>query len=858
MSPTMSEFVRVVTAEEAVPSPPSSPALVTGYEPDRFQKFAIEAIELGHNVLVTAKTGSGKTFVGEYQIAKSLQRGGRIFYTTPVKSLSNQKFHDLKKLFPEASVGIMTGDIKFRPDAQIIVMTTEILRNLLFKRGTATESVGTTALLSLDGLDSVIFDEVHYINDEDRGHVWEECLILLPPSVKLILLSATLSSPYGFAKWLGESKKVRVWLISTLWRAVPLEHCVLDSEYVPKVIYDSKEQFQETTYRAWFAQRDSVLLAHDKFKDKVKAAKAGGHEGPVSGKVRPKSFEHDLNLCLGNLHEKGNLPAIVFVFSRAGCEKLAKKVEHTFIDSSDAAAVSHIWDFHLSRYDLTTSPQAHALKALAMRGIAYHHSGLLPFLKEILEILFSRGLCKVLFATETFAVGINMPTKTVIFTALEKYSDGGERLLKSAEYIQMAGRAGRRGKDDRGLVIYLPQREPISVSEMRQVIAGKSASFASRMNFRYEFLLKMLNAETKNMDTQSPQGTQGPQGTQDFQDKEKSTHRITERALIEKSYWHALEQEYLEGLKKELKAVEAAISLAPVSEDEARECEKYYEIQQRISQNQNAKKKAAQRELAAWVDEHKDAVWAPIRASYDTNKDLCRKKGSIEEEVCRTMDVLWPPDDSTSCNIPSVLARRRLMEEYGYVENGSLSPLGRLASEVNEGHPFLMAELFVYQTKTLPLLQGSQSLPMKDLLTVLALFIGEGRDENVFCGYCDSVSNEINGVLQHLHATAKDIQSLEAKYKISYDPKFWDLSTEWLEPISDWLNSEETLGQIAARHEIFEGNLQKALMKLSGLLDEFQAMATMSGNPEMLARIEEARPLVLRDIVLSESLYLRI
>ena len=684
----------------------------------------------------------------------------------------------------------------------------------------------------------MVFDEVHYINDEDRGHVWEECLILLPPQIKLILLSATLSSPYGFAKWLGESKKVRVWLISTLWRAVPLEHCVLDSEYVPKVIYDSKEQFQETTYRAWLAQRDSVLLAHDKFKDKVKAAKAGGHEGPVSGKVRPKSFEHDMNLCLGNLHEKGNLPAIVFVFSRAGCEKLAKKVEHTFIDSSDAAAVSHIWDFHLSRYDLTTSPQAHALKALAMRGIAYHHSGLLPFLKEILEILFSRGLCKVLFATETFAVGINMPTKTVIFTALEKYSDGGERLLKSAEYIQMAGRAGRRGKDDRGLVIYLPQREPISVAEMRQVIAGKSASFASRMNFRYEFLLKMMNSQAKD----SAQ-------TDSLDSLGKSTHRITERALIEKSYWHALEQEYLEGLEKELKG----ISLAPVSEDEARECEKYYEIQLRISQNQNAKKKAAQRELAAWVDEHKDAVWGPIRASYDTHKELCRKRGSIEEEICRTRDVLWPPHDATSCNIPSVLARRRLMEEYGYVENGSLSPLGRLASEVNEGHPFLMAELFVHQTKTLPL-----PLSVKDLLTVLALFIGEGRDENVFCGYCESVSNEINETFQHLHWTAKDIQTLEAKYKIAYDPKFWGLSTEWIEPISDWLNSEETLGQIAARHEIFEGNLQKALMKLSGLLEEFQAMATMSEQVEMLAKLEEARPLVLRDIVLSESLYLRI
>jgi len=167
---------------------PAEPALVTGYAPDRFQRFAIAAIEAGENVLVTAKTGSGKTFVGEYQIAKSLAAGGRVFYTTPIKSLSNQKFHDLKVLFPQARVGIMTGDIKFCPDADIVVMTTEILRNLLFKRGTATESVGSTSLLSMDGVDAVIFDEVHYINDVDRGHVWEETLMLLPPAVHLSLL----------------------------------------------------------------------------------------------------------------------------------------------------------------------------------------------------------------------------------------------------------------------------------------------------------------------------------------------------------------------------------------------------------------------------------------------------------------------------------------------------------------------------------------------------------------------------------------------------------------------------------------------------------------------------------------------
>ena len=807
----MSEYVRVVTHDEPVPIPPITPALYNGYEPDRFQKFAIEAIEKGDNVLCCCKTGSGKTFVGEYQIAKSLQRGGRIFYTTPVKSLSNQKFNDLKKLFPDNSVGIMTGDIKFRPDAQIIVMTTEILRNLLFKQGTLTEKVGVTSLLSLDGLDSVIFDEVHYINDEDRGHVWEESLILLPPAVKLILLSATLSSPFGFAKWLGESKKVPIWLISTLWRAVPLEHCVIrgNGEYVR--FYDSKETFHEDVYRSWLAERSGTLLAHDKFKEKVKAAKAN-HE-PVAGKVRPKSFEHELNACLGRLHEGGNLPAIVFVFSRTGCEKLAKKVQHTFIDSSDAAAVSHIWDFHLSRYKscLEFSPQAHTLKELAMRGIAYHHSGLLPFLKEILEILFARGLCKLLFATETFAVGINMPTKTVIFTALDKFS-GCERLLKTSEYIQMAGRAGRRGKDDRGLVIYLPQREPVSSAELKQIVCGKVASFGSQMNFGYDFLLKIVNSS--------------------------SSGSITDKELIQKSYWNALEQEYLEGLQKEALALE----VIPLKPEEQAECEIYYDIQRRISENQNAKKKAAQRELVNWKDSHKESIWNSILSRYDKWIDMNKKKERLDSEI-RTMQDRF----SNVRNIPIVQARRLLLEEYGFLESAglALTPLGRLASEVNEGHPFLMVELYIHQTNTL------SPLSAVELLTILALFIGDKGSKP-----CISISKPVDEVLDHLNRHIKKIVAMEERYKI-YNAKL-ELSTDWIEPIAEWLEGELSMAEVAAKYEIFEGSLQKALMKLGALLEEFQAMASISGNVDMLKKLDHCRPLILRDLILAESLYLRI
>jgi superfamily II RNA helicase len=821
-----SKYVRVVSEDETVPPMPSQPALVTGYEPDRFQKFAIEAIERGENVLVTAKTGSGKTFVGEYQIAASLKRGGRVFYTTPIKSLSNQKFHDLKKLFTHASVGIMTGDIKFRPDAQILVMTTEILRNILFKKGSATEKVGVTSLVSMENLDAVIFDEVHYINDPDRGHVWEETLMLLPPSVKLILLSATLSQPYGFAKWLGESKKVPVWLISTQWRAVPLFHYVVGQGGMLKEVYDPREQFHGDVYSTWLKERASGLLAHDKFQQKVKDARKAGFEGRVQGKVRPKSFEHELNELLADLDRKKNLPAIVFVFSRAGCERLAAKISGDFLDSSDSAAVAHIWDFHLSRYreTLEKSPQAHTLRTLAMRGIAYHHSGLLPFMKEILEILFSKGLIKVLFATETFAVGINMPTKTVVFTALDKFSDGGIRPLRSSEYIQMAGRAGRRGKDDRGLVIYLPQREPVDLACLRSILTGRAASFESRMGFHYDFVLKMLLSG------------------------------LSRETLVESTYWWTLLHGDMERSRQDYEnaLVQVASVRGVLSDVQESACAERQAIEQRISSSQNAKKKAAQRELLAWQADHGEKSWNHL---YDQWLKLSKTQGECQTLRCVYEDLVACVENVNRA-LPQIERRLDVLQGYGFVtEDGVLTSRGQLASEIHEGHPFLMVDLFQRLQGTVP------SLPT--LLSILSLFLGEaGEREDVEGNIAPeklSVSRDVRDEIMRIIQDSDKGYRAELAAGLPDDRPYWTLSTEWVEPVTQWITHPDLiLPKLAVDYGLFEGNIQRALMKLMGLVEEFRALCQLSGAVEWLTVLEGAQEMVMRGVVVAESLYLRL
>ena len=800
---------------------------------DPFQQHAISAIHQGHHVLVCAKTGSGKTLVGEYQIYHSLAKGERVFYTTPIKSLSNQKYDDLRTQFKDHSVGIMTGDIKFRPDAQIVVMTTEILRNLLYKQGTKTEGLGLSASLRLEGLGAVIFDECHYINDPDRGKVWEETMILLNPSVKLVLLSATLNKPEAFAGWLGSLKQVPVHLIQTSYRIVPLTHAVLGASGTDllTILTPGTELFQEKTYRDWLAARKALGDAYRAFQDRVHAKVVKGEKGAVADKVRIKSYPHQLNEAIEFLRTSHNLPALFFVFSRKGCEKYAALVERSLLNGAEQASVRHLMDSYLSHHKaaLASLPMYHTLRDLMCKGVAFHHSGMLPILKEVVELLFGRGFIKVLFATETFAVGLNMPTKTVVFTSLSKFDEGGQRLLRTDEYTQMAGRAGRRGKDTEGLVLYLPEREAVTVDDLRHILSGGKQAIRSRMDFHYDFLLKTLQSGY-------------------------SDGRSVWIHLMEKSYWFQQRQLAREAAAKELAATDAVVAAAEATlSPELRDLARQHEIlTSNILLVQGRARKHAHTALHEFKETHPTLLPAHL-TQYAAYKKLCGIRTDQRQ------DVLWLQNHARTVE-PALGFLRSL--EYLTPESASKPPdtlsstdltlRGILATEINEGNPILMTELF--------LSRKAHDLAGPELATVLSAFLEDFDKDLVLTVKYIQVPDTTKAALQSLVDLAKEFQTREDDFYRGpgSNEQVWATTLQWTEPLYWWLTEEVHISTVCAEYGLFEGNFVRGLLKLANILDEWLSLATYCEHADQIEKVTALRSLLVRDLAVPDSLYLKV
>ena len=499
-------------------------AKIWPFELDNFQKEALYHLESGDSVFVAAHTSAGKTVVAEYAIALAAKHMTKAIYTSPIKALSNQKFRDFRSIFDD--VGILTGDVQITSEASCLIMTTEILRSMLYRGADLIRDV-----------EFVIFDEVHYVNDLERGVVWEEVIIMLPEHVTLILLSATVPNTYEFASWVGRTKKKDIYVISTPKRPVPLEHYLWAGKEMCKIV-DSEKRFIE---KGWKTAND-ILSGRDKVKEQQAAevlgqpkvggaparagrgqnSRAAGNQrgGQQRGRGQPAnrgqgniartgrgggrtSAAQDRNIwvhLVSQLRKENLLPCCIFVFSKKRCEENADSLSNQdFCTAAEKSAVHMIIEKSIARLKAEDRilPQIRRLRELLGRGVAVHHGGLLPIIKEIVEILFAKTLVKVLFATETFAMGLNLPTRTVVFSGYRKHDGREFRNLLPGEYTQMAGRAGRRGLDTVGSVIIVTsgKTEAPPAGELRLMILGDPTKLRSQFRLTYNMILNLLRVE---------------------------------------------------------------------------------------------------------------------------------------------------------------------------------------------------------------------------------------------------------------------------------------------------------------------------------------------------------------------------
>lgn len=460
---------------------PEQPARTWNFKLDPFQSLSVASIERDESVLVSAHTSAGKTVVAEYAVAQCLKRNQRVIYTSPIKALSNQKYRDFEAIFGD--VGLMTGDVTINPTASCLVMTTEILRSMLYRGSEIMREVAW-----------VVFDEIHYMRDKIRGVVWEETIIMLPDKVRYVFLSATIPNAFQFAEWIAKIHHQACHVVYTDFRPTPLQNYFFPCGGTgARLIVDEKSNFNEQNFNKVMQEveekkgadpNDPNARQKGRGKNK-KTDKGGADSGSDISKIIRMTIKRKFN------------PVIVFNFSKRECENLAMNISSlSFNDDSEKAMVRKVFNSaieSLSEGDREL-PQIINLLPLLERGIGVHHSGLLPILKETIEILFQESLIKVLFATETFSIGLNMPAKTVVFTQVTKWDGVKRRPLTSSEYIQMAGRAGRRGLDARGIVIMMID-DKLEPDTAKEIVTGHQDRLNSAFYLGYNMILNLLRIE---------------------------------------------------------------------------------------------------------------------------------------------------------------------------------------------------------------------------------------------------------------------------------------------------------------------------------------------------------------------------
>ena len=793
------------------------------FELSSFQKYAIEAIVTGNHILVTAHTGSGKTLPAEFAIEYFVGMGKKVIYTSPIKALSNQKYYEFTKKFPHISFGILTGDIKSNPEADVLIMTTEILQNTLYKKRNKSEN-NNLLMFEMDfdsELACVVFDEIHYINDPERGKVWEETIMMLPQHIQMVMLSATLDSPETFAYWcenkgLTSKPDKIVYLTTTYERVVPLTHYnfITTNKGIFKAVKDKAVQQEINNYIGKLhiiqgPKGEFNEFNYHKMKKMIDLFK--------NNHVFVKR-QHVLNEVTQYMKDNNMLPALCFVLSRKQLEIAANEVTTVLLEDDSKVGYTINYECEqiirkLPNYqEYLELPEYVKMVALLEKGIGIHHAGVMPVLREMVELLYSKGYIKLLFATETFSVGINMPTKSVIFTDCTKFDGSISRTLYPHEYTQMAGRAGRRGIDTIGSVIHLNNIfRDTSLIDYRTMLKGKPQKLVSKFKISYNLLLNLIEIG------------------------ESSLVEFTKRSMIQDTITSQLGSIYGNITKLE-SDLQKDITLR-TSEHIVNE---YIKLQEQVRFLSNKKRKDAERQIANIKDFNK---W--IEADKLTMLNNQNKKGELlklEKEYENTNLYL-------DNNVDIIL---NFLESEKMIDNLQLSQKGKIGTNLREVNCLVFSQLILDNTL--------DKFSTKELVGLFSCFTNINVNDDFKSFVCKNnnklLESNINNIKEkydyYLDFEIKNQINTGTDYNIHYD--LIQYSMDWCDADSPEM-CKFILQNLEKEKGIFLGEFVKALLKINNISSEMELIAESIGNISLLSKLKEIPNITLKFVVTNQSLY---
>lgn len=800
-----------------------------------FQKYAIEAIITNNHILITAHTGSGKTLPAEFAIEHLKSKGKKIIYTSPIKALSNQKFHELSKKFPTISFGILTGDIKFNPEADVLIMTTEILRNTLLYKSSEDSKKDSLIQFDMDfekELGGVVFDEVHYINDPDRGTVWEETIMLLPPHVQMVMLSATIDKPEIFAQWI-ENKPMNtkeVYLAPTNHRVVPLIHYSYNflTDGIIKTLKDKDKEFYSEIKNDF--NKPLILKDYETKFNRENLKKAKKIKEYINKKNLRISPKHVLNQLTKYLDKNGMLPAICFVFSRKMVESYADSIETSLFeeDSTVPSTIEQecrmILQKRIANYkEYLVLPEFQTIIKLLQKGIAIHHSGILPILREMIELLFSKGYIKLLFATETFAVGLNMPTKTVIMSSFTKFNGSSMRYLFPHEYTQMAGRAGRRGIDTIGHVIHCNNLFDFPYdNEYNNILNGSPLPLESKYEISHNTILTMINNNCLDNITNF------------------SKQSLVSNDIIATKNNLTTKRDMLDIELYKYKTVPLYNKISEYKE----KIDEYNDLQQKIPNLRANQQKKAKRKIE---DLEKDAAFKNIFHFYiefsekeEENKRLAKELETINQYFENKLET-----------------HMQFLTETEFISSeNQLNRSGNIARLIQELPSLLFGNLldksnFFYD------------LNEAEILTLFSCFNNiRVQDDQKRHSYKHIKTPENEKLCQEFEKMDLYYNNLMHEYtRFMIKPCDLDPNYDILEYIIPWIKVDNEgecrllLENMKKESGIFLGEFIKAIIKLHNVIEEMKKVAEYFQEFEFLSKLNNMPDMILKFVATNQSLY---